>query len=84
MTNDLFASLSPEDLPRQQARETFVPRVLRVGEIDRLISEVTDTYMNAVIVLAFTGLRLANLQVLSGLMSILSTASFTSAKHSRR
>jgi hypothetical protein len=56
MTNDPFASLSPDDLPRQQAREAFVPRVLRVGEIEQLISAVTDTYLNAVIVLAFTGL----------------------------
>jgi integrase/recombinase XerD len=61
MATDPFASLSPEDLPRQQARETFVPRVLRVGEIERLIGATSDTYRAAVTVLAFSGLRLSEL-----------------------
>jgi integrase len=61
MSADPFASLSPDDLPRQQARETFVPRVLRVAEIERLIGSTTDAYRKAVIVLAYTGLRLSEL-----------------------
>jgi hypothetical protein len=63
-----------------------LPPVLRVGEIEWLISSVRDTYLNAVIVLAFTGLRLSELAglVWSGPMSTWSTASFTSASSSRR
>ena len=35
--------------------------MLRVGEIDRLIEATTDTYRNAVTVLAYSGLRLSEL-----------------------
>jgi integrase len=59
--HDPFASLAPDDLPRQRARESFVPRVLRVAEIERLIAETSDSYRNAVIVLAYSGLRLSEL-----------------------
>jgi integrase len=61
MSTDPFASLSPDDLPRQQARETFVARVLRPAELERLIAATSNTYKNAVIVLAYTGLRLSEL-----------------------
>jgi integrase len=61
MSSDPFASLLPDDLPRQQARETFVARVLRPAELERLIAATTKTYTNAVTVLAFTGLRLSEL-----------------------
>jgi integrase len=55
---------SPRSHPttfRASARESFVPQVLRVVEIERLIAETSDNYRNAVVVLAYSGLRLSEL-----------------------
>jgi integrase len=57
MTNDPFATIAPDDLPRQEARETFDPRVLRSDEIEKLLVNVTESNRNAVVVAAYTGLR---------------------------
>jgi integrase len=56
-TNNPFSTLSPDDLPKQQAREEFDPRVLRPAEIERLIEATTPLYRNAVIVMGYGGLR---------------------------
>jgi integrase len=63
--NDPFALLSPDDLPQQRARDSFERRVLRPIEIERLIHATTPMYRNAVIVLAYTGLRVSELAGLS-------------------
>jgi integrase len=57
--NDPFAMLLPDDLPQQRPRDSFEARVLRAGEIERLIASTTPMYRNAVTVLAFTGLRVS-------------------------
>ncbi len=59
MDRDPFASLSPDDLPRQEARESFAARVLRPAEIRRLIAAATALYRNVVTVLAYSGLRVS-------------------------
>jgi integrase len=59
MAHDPFAALTPDDLPRQRARDGFVARVLRPAEIRRLIAATTALYRNVVAVLAYTGLRVS-------------------------
>ncbi len=56
-TSDPFSALSPDDLPQQRVREAFEARVLRPGEIERLIDSTTALYRHPVTVLSFTGLR---------------------------
>jgi integrase len=57
MTNDPFSTIAPDDLPRQEARESFDARVLRADEIEKLLANVTESNRNAVTVAAYTGLR---------------------------
>jgi len=59
MAHDPFAALSPDDLPRQQARESFDARVLRPSEIRRLIAATTGPYRGVATLLASSGLRVS-------------------------
>jgi integrase len=59
MVTDPFATIAPDDLPRQEARESFDARVLRPDEIERLLAKTTFSYRNVVTLIAFAGLRVS-------------------------